>query len=63
LRTSFRVKHAKKLLLTVEIDSVSLNGIWMESGFSSRTNFFTSFKEETGLTPIEFIQKQAKVQS
>ena len=63
LRTSFRVEHAKKLLLTVEIDSVSLNGIWMESGFSSRTNFFTSFKEETGLTPIEFIQKQAKVQS
>jgi YesN/AraC family two-component response regulator len=63
LRTSFRVEHAKKLLLTAEIDSFSLNGIWVESGFSSRTNFFISFKEETGLTPIEFIRKQAKVQS
>jgi AraC-like DNA-binding protein len=58
LRTSFRVEDAKKLLLSSEVDSVSLERIWKESGFSSKTNFFTTFKEETGLTPIEFIQQQ-----
>ena len=56
LRTSFRIEHAKKLLLSGDLDSKSLQGIWMEAGFSSKTNFFTTFKEETGLTPTEFIQ-------
>jgi AraC-like DNA-binding protein len=55
LRTSFRIEHAKKLLLSGDLDSKSLQGIWMEAGFSSKTNFFTTFKEETGLTPTEFI--------
>lgn len=57
LRTSFRVEHAKKLLLAGDMDSMSLQGIWSESGFSSKTNFFTTFKEETGLTPTDFIQQ------
>lgn len=56
LRTSYRIEYAKKLLLTGDLDSKSLQGIWMEAGFSSKTNFFTTFKEETGLTPTEFIQ-------
>jgi AraC-like DNA-binding protein len=56
LRTRFRIEHAKNLLMTVDLDSKSLQGIWMESGFSSKTNFFTTFKEETGLTPTEFVQ-------
>jgi len=56
LRTSFRIEHAKKLLLAGNLDLKSLQGVWMEAGFSSKTNFFTTFKEETGLTPTEFLQ-------
>jgi AraC-like DNA-binding protein len=56
LRTSFRIEHAKKLLLAGNLDLKSLQGVWMEAGFSSKTNFFTTFKEETGLTPNEFLQ-------
>ena len=58
LRTELRVKHAKELLLTDEINISSLEGIWSKSGFSSKTSFFTSFKEETGLTPKEYLQKK-----
>ena len=58
LRTHYRIEHAKKLLLSNEMNTNSLQGIWMESGFSSKTNFFTTFKEETGLTPTEFIYQQ-----
>jgi YesN/AraC family two-component response regulator len=57
LRTELRVEYAKKLLLSEEINSSSLEGIWSKSGFSSKTSFFTSFKEETGLTPKEYIIK------
>jgi AraC-like DNA-binding protein len=58
LRTELRVQHAKELLLTDEINISSLEGIWTKSGFSSKTSFFTSFKEETGLTPKEYIQQK-----
>lgn len=60
LRTNYRVEYAKKLLLKANLDSISLQGVWMNSGFSSKTNFFTTFKEETGLTPTEFIQLEKK---
>jgi AraC-like DNA-binding protein len=46
----------KKISLSEEITISSLEGIWTKSGFSSKTSFFTSFKEETGMTPIEFIE-------
>ena len=55
LRTELRVKYAKDLLLTDEINISSLEGIWTKSGFSSKTSFFTSFKEETGFTPKEYL--------
>jgi len=58
LRTELRVQHAKELLLTDEINISSLEGIWTKSGFSSKTSFFTSFKEETGLTPKEYLHQK-----
>ena len=58
LRTELRVKYAKDLLLTDEINISSLEGIWTKSGFSSKTSFFTSFKEETGFTPKEYLQQK-----
>jgi AraC-like DNA-binding protein len=33
-----------------------MEGIWTKAGFSSRTSFFGSFKEFTGVTPTEFIK-------
>jgi len=62
LRTSFRIEHAKTLLLKGDLDSKTLQSVWMESGFSSKTNFFTTFKEETGLTPTEYILLENKSQ-
>lgn len=63
IRTHYRITHAKKLLTTQAKTNISLQEIWTESGFSSKTNFFTSFKEETGMTPSEFIKKQPKKQT
>jgi AraC-like DNA-binding protein len=58
LRTRMRIDYAKEILLTGELSSMSMEGIWSKAGFSSRTNFFVSFKEETGLTPVEYIKNQ-----
>jgi AraC-like DNA-binding protein len=56
LRTELRIKHVKNLLLSAEFNALSMEGIWTKAGFSSKTNFFTTFKEETGFTTLEFIK-------
>ena len=56
LRTQLRVEYAKELLLSDSLKRVSMEGIWPKTGFSSRTNFFVTFKEVTGYTPLEFIK-------
>lgn len=55
VRNRLRVDHAKKLLLEEKLQNLKLEAIGFESGFSSRSHFFATFKEETGLTPSEFI--------
>jgi len=59
-RTKFRIEYAKMLLLSNELSILSMEGIWRKSGFSSKTIFFTSFKEETGITPFEFVKLNEK---
>lgn len=57
LRAKYRVEHIKYLLSTENLGNVSLEEIWIKSGFSSKSNFFTTFKEETGVTPTDYIEQ------
>lgn len=56
LKRTLRVEYAKKLLESDTISVLSIDGIGLKSGFSSRTTFFVSFKEVTGKTPKEYIE-------
>ena len=56
IRSQIRVDYAKELLLNGDLEQLSMEGIWSKTGFSSRTNFFVTFKEVTGMTPLEFVQ-------
>lgn len=62
LRSQIRVDYAKEFLLNGELEQLSMEGIWPKTGFSSRTNFFVTFKEITGYTPSEFVQVNSKKQ-
>lgn len=61
-RTRLRVEHAKKLLLNGVAKKLSMEGIAVDSGFNSRSRFFSSFKEITGLTPMEFIEENKNIE-
>jgi len=50
-----RVEEAKRLLR--ENDQFTLEAIGFESGFSSKSSFYATFKKVVGKTPSEF-QKQ-----
>lgn len=56
LRTAKRIEHAKLMLLQSQKD-ITIDKIAELSGFSSRSSFFSTFKEITGMTPTEFIEQ------
>lgn len=60
LRKELRVDLAKKELTTGNLISHSMEGIWLKSGFLSRTSFFVAFKEVTGMTPLEYLKSVEK---
>ena len=49
----YRIEYAKDLFLDKQ-NKYSILGIALESGFSSKTAFYTTFKKYTNLTPSEF---------
>ena len=57
-RTNLRIEYAKEILLNGEAAQLSMEGISLKSGFSSRSSFYIAFKAATGLTPGEFIANQ-----
>jgi AraC-like DNA-binding protein len=57
LRSEYRVRHAIQLIEKGEALAKTLEAIGLESGFSSRSSFFTTFKELTGMSPSDFQQK------
>jgi AraC-like DNA-binding protein len=60
LRKELRVDLAKKEISSGKLLSHSMEGIWMKSGFKSKTSFFVAFKEVTGMTPLEYSKSLEK---
>jgi hypothetical protein len=57
LRSNKRVEHAKELLISGVTKKYSIDKVAELSGFSSRSSFFITFKDYTGLTPTEFVKQ------
>lgn len=54
----YRVEASKKLMLDPSKNHLTLLGIAFEVGFNSKTNFYTSFKQITGMTPRQYKQSR-----
>ena len=55
-RSMVRVEHAIELLKAGTADAFSIDGIGAQSGFSSRSGFYATFKAETGMTPSQYLE-------
>lgn len=51
---SLRVEEARQMLLSKDYDNYTILSIGLESGFNSKSSFYTSFKKFAGKTPMEF---------
>ena len=58
LKNQLRVATAKELLIEGMANDLSIEGVAHEAGFASRSNFYSIFKSETGMTPTEFLKLQ-----
>ena len=52
----FRVEYAKKLLLSDRSKTINIESIGQESGFKSNSSFYSAFKKNMNLTPLQFIK-------
>jgi len=60
MKNKLRIEYALELLEKKEARNISMEGIGQQAGFASNSNFYTCFKEVTGLTPNQWL-KQNKV--
>lgn len=49
-----KVNQAKSLLLDADYSNYTITSIGLESGFNSKSTFYTVFKKHTGCTPVAF---------
>ncbi|WP_198439914.1 helix-turn-helix domain-containing protein [Pareuzebyella sediminis] len=56
----FRVEEVKEKLTDPAFEHYSILGIAHECGFNSKTSFNRIFKEETGLTPTQYIKNMPR---
>ena len=50
----FRIEHAKKLIRDPDFQDYTVVSMGLESGFNSKSTFYTAFKKFTNMTPVEF---------
>lgn len=53
-----RVRHLCALLQRGDYSHLTLEGIGMEAGFSSKTTFYRAFQKYTGLTPHQYASQK-----
>lgn len=54
---SLRIQRAKQILQDSEFKNYTIEAIGYESGFNSKSNFYTAFKKETQKTPSAYRSK------
>ncbi len=54
----YRIRDVKDKLLNSENEHFSIAGIGQLAGFNSSSAFYSAFKKETGMTPVEFIKSR-----
>jgi AraC-like DNA-binding protein len=56
LKTKLRVEQTKIFLQESVHSNITIDGIAELAGFSSRSSFYIAFKEETGITPSDYLK-------
>jgi AraC-like DNA-binding protein len=61
LLNNYRIKEARRLLISEEYANFSIEGIAIDVGYPSRSTFYQVFRQVTGLTPTEYLENYRKM--
>ncbi|MEE4260129.1 MAG: AraC family transcriptional regulator [Bacteroidales bacterium] len=61
LLNNYRIDEARRLLVSDEFSNYSIEGIANEVGYQSRSAFYQVFKQNTGMTPMDYINAYRKI--
>lgn len=59
---SFRIEEVKKKIASEDYRNLTLYGIALQCGFKNKSTFYKVFKEETGITPREYLKNPNAVE-
>jgi AraC-like DNA-binding protein len=51
---NYRIDTAKKMLSNIDYDNYTITSIGLESGFNSKSSFYSAFKKFTTITPVQY---------
>ncbi|PTN07691.1 tetratricopeptide repeat protein [Mangrovibacterium marinum] len=54
-----RISYCKKIICERKSETILMKEIGFEAGFSSQSTFYASFKNEVGITPLQFLKTAA----
>lgn len=60
-KNDYKINYVIELTEKGNYEILTLDGLAKQAGFGSRTTFFNAFKQKTGLTPSEFLNKQNNI--
>jgi AraC-like DNA-binding protein len=60
-KNDHKINFVIELIYKGNYELLTLDALAKQAGFGSRTTFFNAFKQKTGLTPSEFLNKQSSI--
>lgn len=64
-KNEWRINHAIQLLMDGMLKKYTVEQVYQEAGFTTKSNFYRAFRNQTGKTPIEYldgeIEKKSKI--
>jgi AraC-like DNA-binding protein len=52
----YRVEEARLRLLNSDVAHLNMEGIGIDAGFNSNSSFYTAFKKELNMTPLQYLK-------
>lgn len=62
LLNKYRIDEARQLLVSDEYSNYSIEGIANEVGYQSRSAFYQVFKQNTGMTPTDYVKTYKQIE-
>lgn len=55
-KNKYRIAYFKEIIQNGDLDTLTIETLIAKSGFKSRSNFYTTFSKNEGMTPTQYLE-------